>query len=110
MNHATRQSKQGGRKLVVTMSSMGGCIGPTSQDSRELQKPLGFADGVIVPYKASKAALNQGTCQSHRMCCMALIERGMLSSKDPTWLLQSPSHHSHVLTCAYGCCLMLSQA
>jgi hypothetical protein len=44
------------------MSSIGGCMGQTASEARELQKPLGFADGIFMAYKASKAALNQGAC------------------------------------------------
>ena len=60
------QKKDGGRKLVVTMSSIGGCMGRSAEESRDPQKPLGFGDGIFLAYKASKTALNQGTCRSHQ--------------------------------------------
>ena len=56
----TAQKKEGGRKTVVTMSSVGGCMGLCAEESRDPQEPLGFGDGIFLAYKASKTALNQG--------------------------------------------------
>ena len=55
------QAKEGGRKTVLTMSSAMGIISRASEASRDVEKPLGLFDGIMVAYKASKSAVTQGT-------------------------------------------------
>ena len=54
------QKKEGGRKTVLTMSSAAAIMSGASVGSRDSEAPFNYADGVMVAYKASKSALNQG--------------------------------------------------
>ena len=47
-------------KAVVTISSLAGEMGPTSESARALDKPLGPLDNAVFAYKVSKTALNAG--------------------------------------------------
>ena len=57
------QRKEKGRKTVLTMSSAAAIMSGASAGSRDLEAPFNYADGVMVAYKASKTALNQGVPQ-----------------------------------------------
>ena len=54
------QQKVDGVKAVVTISSLAGEMGPTSESARALDKPAGPLDNAVLAYKISKTALNQG--------------------------------------------------
>ena len=44
----------------MAVSSGAASMSRASAASRDLQAPLGSTDGVMIAYKASKSALNQG--------------------------------------------------
>ena len=54
------QKKEKGRKTVLAMSSGAAVMSRASKASRDPDTPLNFADGIMIAYKASKSALNQG--------------------------------------------------
>ena len=58
------QKKEGGRKTVLTMSSAAAIMSGASIGSRDPEAPFNYADGVMVAYKASKSALNQGALRA----------------------------------------------
>ena len=45
---------------MLAMSSGAAVMSRASAASRDLEMPLNFADGIMIAYKASKSALNQG--------------------------------------------------
>jgi len=47
-------------KAVVTLSSLAGQMGPSSESARALDKPAEAFDRMQLAYKVSKSALNQG--------------------------------------------------
>ena len=55
-------------KAVVTLSSLAGQMGPSSDSARALDKPAEAFDRMQLAYKVSKAALNQGALLALYRC------------------------------------------
>ncbi len=72
---STLQKKEHGRKTVLAMSSGAAVMSRASAASRNLETPLNFADGIMIAYKASKSALNQGAQ------CLWQGSRGLYSGR-----------------------------
>ena len=68
------------------MSSAMGIISQASAASRQLDKPLGLTDGIMVAYKASKTAVTQSAprCSTQVAFALAMSLRHTCSGHDLT--------------------------
>ena len=60
------------------MSSTMGVISEASAASRDLEKPLGLIDGIMLAYKASKTAVTQSAHLMQHQPCGCLVSGGVI--------------------------------